>query len=44
MDNVALLEEDGTAVDFYGLLQRTFGDGAQFTIKVSTKVDRDLNG
>ena len=44
MDNSTLLEEDGTAVDFYGLLQRTFGDGAQFTIKVSTKVDRDLNG
>lgn len=44
MDGKTLCDDDGTAIDLYSLLQKTYGDGAQFTIKVSTKVDRDLNG
>ena len=44
MDGVVLCDDDGTSIDLYNLLQRTYKDGTQFTIKVSTKVDRDLNG
>lgn len=44
MDGATLCDDDGTVIDLYTFLQRTYGDGAQFTIKVSTKVDRDLNG
>ena len=44
MDNTTLCDEDGSSVDICELLQRTYGDGVQFTIKVATKADRDLNG
>lgn len=43
MDGTTLLDDDGANIDLYGLLQKTYRDGTQFTIKVSTKVDRDLN-
>ena len=43
MDGTTLLDDDGEKIDIYELLQRTYKDGTQFTIKVSTKVDRDLN-
>ena len=44
MDGKTLLDEDGTEIDIYELLQNTYKDGTQFTIKVSTKVENDLNG
>lgn len=44
MDGTTLCDDDGATVDLYTLLQKTYGDGAQFTIKVSTKVESDLNG
>ena len=44
MDGTTLVDEDASTIDIYDLLQRTYGDGVQFTIKVSVKVDRDLNG
>ena len=44
MDNTTLCDDDGSAINLYELLQRTYGDGVQFIIKISTKVDRDLNG
>ena len=44
MDGKKLLDEDGSEVDIYELLQNTYKDGTQFTIKVSTKVENDLNG
>ena len=43
MDGKQLCDDEGSIIDILGLLQHTYGDGAQFTIKVSTKVDRDLN-
>lgn len=43
MDGTTLLDDDGSNIDIYDLLQRTYSDGVQFTIKVSTKVDRDLD-
>ena len=43
MDGATLLDDDGSVIDFEELLQKTYKDGVQFTIKVSTKVDRDLN-
>lgn len=43
MDSTTLVDDDGATIDLYKLLQNTYGDGTQFTIKVSTKVDRDLN-
>jgi len=43
MDGKQLLDDDGTIIDIYDLLQKTYRDGTQFTIKVSTKVDKDLN-
>lgn len=43
MDGVILLDDDGSEINLYELLQKTYKDGTQFTIKVSTKVDRDLN-
>jgi hypothetical protein len=43
MDGTTLLDDDGSVIDFEELLQKTYKDGVQFTIKVSTKVDRDLN-
>lgn len=43
MDGTTLLDDDGATIDIYELLQKTYRDGTQFTIKVSTKVDRDLN-
>jgi hypothetical protein len=43
MDSKTLVDDDGAEIDIYDLLQKTYGDGVQFTIKVSTKVDRDLN-
>lgn len=44
MDEVTLCDDDGSKIDLYQLLQDTYRDGTQFTIKVSTKVDKDLNG
>lgn len=44
MDNTTLLDDDGAEIDLYELLQKTYKDGTQFTIKVSTKVENDLNG
>ena len=44
MDGIKLLDEDGSDIDIYDLLHRTYKDGAQFTIKVSTKIENDLNG
>lgn len=44
MDGTILVDEDGTPINIYEMLQNTYGDGVQFTIKVSVKVDRDLNG
>ena len=43
MDGKELLNDDGSKIDFYDLLQRTYKDGTQFTIKVSTKVENDIN-
>ncbi len=44
MDDKSLCDDDGATIDLYELLQNTYGDGVQFTIKVSTKVENDLNG
>ena len=44
MDGDKLLDDDGANINLYELLQRTYKDGVQFTIKVSTKVENDLNG
>lgn len=44
MDGNILCDDDGATIDLYELLQKTYKDGTQFTIKVTTKVDRDLNG
>lgn len=44
MDGYHLLDDDGAEINLGELLQRTYGDGTQFTIKVTTKVDKDLNG
>lgn len=44
MDGVTLCDDDGATINIEELLQNTYGDGTQFTIKVSTKVDKDLNG
>lgn len=43
MDGVTLCDDDGSTIDLYQLLQDTYRDGTQFTIKVSAKVDKDLN-
>ncbi len=43
MDGTTLLDDDGAVINLNELLQKTYRDGTQFTIKVSTKVDRDLN-
>lgn len=43
MDGTTLLDDDGSVVNLYQLLQDMYRDGTQFTIKVSTKVDKDLN-
>lgn len=43
MDNGVLVDEDASVIDLYDLLQRTYGDGVQFTVKVSAKAGRDLN-
>ena len=43
MDGTTLLDDDGENIDIYELLQRTYKDGTQFTIKVSTKVENNLN-
>lgn len=44
MDGATLCDDDGATIDIGELLNKTYGDGTQFTIKVSTKVDKDLNG
>lgn len=44
MDGNTLCDDDGAEINIQELLQKTYKDGTQFTIKVSTKVDRDLNG
>ena len=41
MDGNTLLDDDGSTIDINDLLQRTYKDGTQFTIKVSTKTDRE---
>lgn len=43
MDGTTLLDDDGAVINLNELLQKTYRDGTQFTIRVSTKVDRDLN-
>lgn len=43
MDGNTLLDDDGSDINLYELLQQTYKDDTQFTIKVSTKVDKDLN-
>jgi len=43
MDGITLCDDDGGTINLGELLQKTYGDGTQFTIKVSTKVDNDLN-
>lgn len=43
MDGMVLVDEDGTPVDLYQLLQDTYKDGTQFTIKVITKANRIIN-
>lgn len=43
MDGNTLLDDDGSAINLYELLQQTYRDSTQFTIKVSTEVDKDLN-
>lgn len=43
MDGTTLLDDDGANIDLYELLQKTYRDGTQFTIKVFTKVENDLN-
>lgn len=43
MDGNTLCDDDGATIDLYTLLQRTYADGTQFTIKASTKVDKDLS-
>lgn len=44
MDDTTLCDDDGATINIGELLNKTYGDGVQFTIKVSTKVDKDLNG
>ena len=34
-----MLDEDGKNVDFYKILRDTYGDGAEFEIRVTVKVD-----
>lgn len=41
MDGDVLLDDDGCAININYLLQKTYKDGTQFTIKVSTKTDRE---
>lgn len=43
MDGTTLLDDDGAVIDIYNLLQKTYRDGTQFTIKVSAKAESDLN-
>ena len=43
MDGTTLLDDDGAGIDIYNLLQKTYRDGTQFTIKVSAKAESDLN-
>jgi hypothetical protein len=43
MDGTTLCDDDGSSINLNELLQHTYRDGTQFTIKVSTKVDKDLN-
>lgn len=43
MDGMVLVDEDGTPVNLYQLLQDTYKDGTQFTIKVIAKADRIIN-
>ena len=44
MDGEVLCNDDGATINLSELLHNTYGDGTQFTIKVSTKVENDLNG
>lgn len=44
VDGDIFCDEDGAQIDIIKLLRDTYGDGTQFTIKVSIKVDKDLNG
>ncbi len=36
-----MLDENGEAVDFYKILRDTYGDGTDFEIKVTVKVDAE---
>ena len=36
-----MLDENGEAVDFYKILRDTYGDGTDFEIKVTVKVDTE---
>lgn len=36
-----MLDENGKAVDFYKILRDTYGDGTDFEIKVTVKVDAE---
>lgn len=36
-----MLDENGEAVDFYKILRNTYGDGTDFEIKVTVKVDAE---
>lgn len=42
MDGNHFLDEDGSEINICELLNRTYGDGVQFDVKVTTKVDNDL--
>lgn len=43
MDGNVLVDEDGGVIDLNGLLQKTYGDGVQFDIKVCTKINREVD-
>ena len=36
-----MLDENGEVVDFYKILRDTYGDGTDFEIKVTVKVDAE---
>ena len=43
MDNGVLVDEDASVIDLYDLLQNAYGDGVQFTVRVSAKVAHNLS-
>ena len=42
LDGATIKDEEDNIVDLYGLLKRVFGDGATFTVSVSSKLDADI--